>query len=157
MLKSERVASTKSIALVAHDGRKAELIDWVHQHWRALVHADLVCTGTTGRLVNAALRQHLDSEGMTIPIRLRCLQSGPLGGDQQLGAMIVDGHIEALVFFWDPMCAQPHDADVKALLRIAVMYNVLLACSQRTADCVMSTLFQSVREYSQPRVLSSAG
>jgi len=126
------------IALVAHDNRKRHLIEWVDWNWRLLVKHDLVCTGTTGKLVDAAIRAHLpaDEAGQFAVTRLK---SGPLGGDQQLGAMIAEGRIDVVIFFWDPMEPQPHDVDVKALLRIAVVYNIPIACNRSTADFVISS------------------
>ena len=103
----------KTIGLVAHDNKKRDLIEWARYNVGLLRRHDLVATGTTGRLLEEALG---------VPVRR--LQSGPLGGDQQLGALITEGKIDFLVFFWDPLEQQPHDPDVKALLRIAVVWNV---------------------------------
>ncbi len=132
--------SVKTIALVAHDNRKKALIEWVTWNHRLLLQHELVCTGTTGRLVENALRSLL-TKGDPLAERLsvKRLKSGPLGGDQQLGAMIAEGQIDAVVFFWDPMQPHPHDVDVKALLRIAVVYNVPIACNRSTADFVISS------------------
>lgn len=121
----------KTIALVAHDNRKQDLIEWAEYNADALTKHRLVCTGTTGALVEKALQKWK-------PDVVR-LKSGPLGGDQQIGAMIADGSIDLFVFLWDPMQPQPHDVDVKALLRIAVLYNVPTACNRSTADYVMSS------------------
>ena len=130
----------KTIALVAHDNRKKHLIEWVTWNHRVLLAHHLVCTGTTGRLVEEALRA-LVPEGDPVSARFQVLKlkSGPLGGDQQLGAMIAEGRIDAVVFFWDPMEPHPHDVDVKALLRIAVVYNVPIACNRSTADFLISS------------------
>jgi methylglyoxal synthase len=125
----------KNIALVAHDNRKRDLIEWVEWNSRVLLRHHLVCTGTTGRLVEAALAGRAGGE----PVRVRRLKSGPLGGDQQLGAMIAEERIDFVIFFWDPMDAHPHDVDVKALLRIAVVYNVPIACNRSTADFLISS------------------
>jgi methylglyoxal synthase len=130
--------SSKRIALVAHDNRKKDLIEWVEWNWRALLEHHLICTGTTGALVENALAKRLE-RGSKRKIEITKLKSGPLGGDQQLGSMIVDGDIDVLIFLWDPMEPQPHDVDVKALLRIAVLYNVPTACNRSTADFMISS------------------
>lgn len=130
----------KHVALVAHDHRKADLIEWVRWNYETLLQFELICTGTTGRLIEEALREQVAEHGGepdALPITK--LKSGPLGGDQQLGAMIADGKVDVLIFFWDPMEPQPHDVDVKALLRIAVVYNVPAACNRSTADFVVSS------------------
>lgn len=127
----------KTIALVAHDNRKPDLIDWVQYNSDVFLKARLVCTGTTGRQLHETLQEELD-QGEVMP-EMRLLRSGPLGGDQQLGALIAEGEIDLLVFFWDPMEPQPHDVDVKALLRISVLYNVPTACNRSTADFVISS------------------
>lgn len=130
----------KTIALVAHDHRKRDLIEWVSWNHKLLADHRLVCTGTTGRLVEEALTQKAaESKGkMTVP-SIHKLKSGPLGGDQQLGALIVEEQVDMLIFFWDPMEPQPHDVDVKALLRIAVVYNIPMACTRSTADFMISS------------------
>ncbi|MBN2637575.1 MAG: methylglyoxal synthase [Bacteroidales bacterium] len=131
----------KTIGLVAHDNRKKDLIEWVEYNYERLRGHELVCTGTTGRLVHEALEKKLGAGAVD---RMIILKSGPLGGDQQLGAMIVEGKISMLIFLWDPMQPQPHDVDVKALLRIAVMYNVPIANNRATADfLITSKLFNS--------------
>jgi methylglyoxal synthase len=128
----------KNIALVAHDNCKKELVEWADFNWGSLLEHRLICTGTTGRLVEEALLKRIDPEH---PMRHRMtkLRSGPLGGDQQLGAMIASGEIDILIFFWDPMQPQPHDVDIRALLRIAVLYNIPTACDRSTADFVISS------------------
>ena len=124
----------KCIALVAHDNCKSDLIGWVSYNWHTLAKHKLVCTGTTGQLVEKALLQKSAQS-----IDLHRLKSGPLGGDQQLGAMISEGEVDVLIFLWDPISLQPHDVDVKALLRIAVLYIVPTACNRATADFVISS------------------
>jgi len=128
----------KHIALVAHDNRKRALIEWVEYNWSTLVRHDLVCTGTTGRLVEEAISAKAGDE-LPPGFSIRKLKSGPLGGDQQLGALIAEGGVDAIIFFWDPMSPHPHDVDVKALLRIAVLYDVPMACNRSTADFIISS------------------
>ena len=129
--------SQKRIALVAHDQRKKDLIEWVRWNAKSLIRHELICTGTTGRLVEEALIEILTDE-IEMPV-IHKLKSGPLGGDQQLGALIVEGEVDVIIFFWDPLKSQPHDSDVKALLRIAVLYNVAIACSRATADFIITS------------------
>jgi methylglyoxal synthase len=118
----------KRIALVAHDNKKKDLIDWARHNAVMLAKHELIATGTTGKM----LEEELDR-----PVKK--LLSGPLGGDQQIGAMIAEGKLDILIFFWDPMQAQPHDSDVKALLRVGVAWNILLACDRATADFVLTS------------------
>jgi methylglyoxal synthase len=129
---------TKRIALVAHDHMKKDLTEWVQYNWKTLLKHKLVCTGTTGKMVEQTI---LAKAGGTIPqgLEIRLLKSGPLGGDQQLGALISEGEVDAVIFFWDPMSPQPHDVDVKALLRIAVLYNIPMACNRSSADFIISS------------------
>ena len=123
----------KSIALVAHDGKKPELLTWVKQHSDFFQGKTLYATGTTWQLIEQALQQQVN-----------CLTSGPLGGDQQIGALIAEQKIDWLVFFWDPLSSQPHDPDVKALIRLAVVWNIPVACNQATADFIIhSSLLQT--------------
>lgn len=126
----------KTIALVAHDNRKADLIHWAAKNYQKLQHLNMVCTGTTGRLIHEMFKEKL---GESVPVNIKRLMSGPLGGDQQLGALISQGEVDVMVFFWDPMEQQPHDVDIKALLRIAVLYNVPNACNRSTADFLISS------------------
>ena len=118
----------KKIGLVANDNKKADLIEWATFNRHILGAHELVATGTTGTLLE-------DRLGMGV----MKLQSGPLGGDQQLGAMIADGEIDLLIFFWDPLEPMPHDPDVKALLRMAVVWNIPIACNRASADFMISS------------------
>ena len=144
----------KRIALVAHDNCKKDMVEWVEWNWSLLLDHQLICTGTTGRLVEEALQRQADEEH---PVKFppRRLKSGPFGGDQQLGALISDGGVDVLIFFWDPMQPQPHDVDVKALLRIAVLYNLPTACNRSTADFLISS--QLLGETYTPRVRDYTG
>lgn len=128
----------KNIALVAHDNIKKDLIDWVSWNHRILARHNLFCTGTTGRFIKKALDEK-NEDPQNGKLNLTILKSGPLGGDQQLGAMIVEGKIDMMVFFWDPMQPQAHDVDVKALLRITTLYNIPTACNLSTADFLISS------------------
>ncbi|RKY47986.1 MAG: methylglyoxal synthase [Candidatus Neomarinimicrobiota bacterium] len=130
----------KTIALVAHDNRKKDLVEWVEFNSDILIKHKIICTGTTGKLVRKVLENKYGKGEVDIHI----LKSGPLGGDQQLGAMIAEGKVDILIFLWDPMEPMPHDVDVKALLRIATLYNIPVACNRSTADFIISSpLFNS--------------
>ena len=130
----------KVIALVAHDNRKKDLAEWVEYNQGSLQDHELVCTGTTGKMIQETLmRLRGQKPGGVKNQTVTSMLSGPLGGDQQLGAMIAEGRIDVMIFFWDPMQPQPHDVDVKALLRIAVLYNVPMACNRSTADFLISS------------------
>ena len=118
----------KKIALIAHDNCKSDLLEWARFNRATLAEHELSATGTTGALI---------TDELDLPVE-RFL-SGPLGGDQQVGAAIAEGRIDAVIFFWDPLEPHPHDVDVKALLRIAVVYNVPIACNRATADFVLSS------------------
>ncbi len=123
-----RMSSRKRFALIAHDSRKEDLLEWVGYNRAVLHEHDLYATGTTGALVQARW-----------DLPLTRLKSGPMGGDQQIGAMIADGELDVLVFFWDPLEAHPHEPDVRALLRIAVLYNIPVACNRATADFLVAS------------------
>ena len=118
----------KRIALVAHDGKKGDLLEWAEHNRDLLAGHTLYATGTTGRLLGEAL---------DLPVTR--FQSGPLGGDQQIGSRIAEGDIDLLVFFWDPLASQPHESDVKALVRIAVLWNIPIACNRASADFIISS------------------
>lgn len=132
---AQPMSRSKAIALIGHDNRKSDLLEWAAFNRDTLAEHDLYATGTTGGLL---------SEELGLPVQ-RFL-SGPLGGDQQVGAAIAEGRIDLVVFFWDPLEPHPHDVDVKALLRIAVVYNVPIACNRATADFVLSSPLMA-REY----------
>lgn len=132
------MAEIKRIALVAHDNRKKDLQEWVEWNYEVLIRHKLICTGTTGKLVEETIRKRL-TDGDERHFEIKKLRSGPLGGDQQLGAMIAEGEIDLIIFLRDPMQPQPHDVDVKALLRISVLYNIPTACNRSAADFIISS------------------
>lgn len=136
--KSKTGNKIRNIALIAHDSRKTELVEWSEFNKEALAEHNLFATGTTGLRI-------MEATGLDI----HRYKSGPLGGDQQIGARISDGEIDFLVFFWDPLQAQPHDVDVKALLRLSVLYNIPVACNRVTADyLITSILFHQIDDAS---------
>lgn len=136
-----------TVALVAHDAMKHDLAEWVAWNWEKLLSHRLVCTGTTGRIVAETLMERRCKDASNSRFDITMLKSGPLGGDQQLGAMIANNEIDVLIFFWDPMSAQPHDVDVKALLRLATLYNVPTAINRSSADYIISSSLISNTDY----------
>lgn len=122
------IKSSKNIALVAHDSKKEKLMDWCLKHKSVLKGHNLFATGTTGVLLENELN-----------IKVTKFISGPLGGDQQIGSYIAEGKIDALIFFWDPLESMPHDPDVKALLRLATVWNIPLACNQTSAEFLITS------------------
>jgi methylglyoxal synthase len=129
------IGQRKKIALIAHDHQKPDLLEWVRFNKGTLLQHELYATGTTGKILEKEL-------GSKITI----FESGPLGGDQQIGARIAEGCIDFLIFFWDPLAPLPHDPDVKALLRIAVVWNIPIACNRASADFLISSTLMS-QEY----------
>ena len=127
-----KMKAKKNIALIAHDNRKQDLIEWVRYNKELLKEHTLCATGTTGALI------HHETG-----IEVTCFKSGPLGGDQQVGARIADGLIDFVIFLWDPMEPHPHDVDVKALLRLSVVWNIPVACNRATADFMISSPLMS--------------
>ncbi len=127
-MKKSLLREQKHIALVAHDNRKKDLLEWAEFNRELLSRHKIFATGTTGSLIEKELG-----------FKVKRLQSGPLGGDQQIGALIAEGKIDFMIFFWDPLEPQPHDPDVKALLRIAVVWNIPVACNRSSADFMISS------------------
>ncbi len=123
-----KMSKKKKIALVAHDNKKVEMLEWAKFNRDLLDQHKIFATGTTGRLLEEVLE-----------IKVRKLQSGPLGGDQQIGSMIVGGEIDFMIFFWDPLEPMSHDTDIKALLRMAAVWNIPIACNRSTADFLISS------------------
>jgi methylglyoxal synthase len=120
---------SKNVALIAHDNLKLQMVEWVKTHFDKLKDFTLYATGTTGKRIEEATS-----------LQVFKFKSGPLGGDQQIGAGVAEGRIDAIVFFWDPLAPHPHDVDVKALLRIAVVYDIPMACNLATANLMIKSL-----------------
>jgi methylglyoxal synthase len=136
---NESSPSRKSIALVAHDNCKVDLVEWAAYNRHNLRDHHLIATGTTGTVLTHE-----------VGLEVTCVNSGPLGGDLQIGAMVAEGTIDMLIFFWDPLEPQPHDPDVKALLRIATLRNIPAACNRATADFLISSPMAAT-DYQQAR------
>jgi methylglyoxal synthase len=140
------------IALIAHDNKKQDLVEWARYNQPLLEQHTLSATGTTGRMLQ-------DELGLEV----YCHRSGPLGGDQQIGSRIADGDVDFLVFFWDPLEPQPHDPDVKALLRLAVLWNIPVACNRSSAGLMISSSLigsdyrRSMPNYDRPQTSDNAG
>ena len=135
---NRKIPARKTIALVAHDNTKKDLIEWARYNRGSLSRHKLCATGTTGALIEDAL-----------DVKVHCYKSGPYGGDQQIGARIAEGEIDLLIFFWDPLTQQPHDPDIKALLRLAVLWNIPVACDRASADFIISSPLMAV-DYERP-------
>jgi methylglyoxal synthase len=127
-----KMSKKKRIALIAHDNKKQDLLEWAKFNKDLLFGHELFATGTTGQILTTELG-----------LEIQRFKSGPLGGDQQIGAKITEGELDFVIFFWDPLEPQPHDVDVKALLRIAVVYNIPIACNRATADFMISSHLMS--------------
>jgi methylglyoxal synthase len=127
---TKKLSASKRIALIAHDHKKEEMSQWAIFNKTSLARHEIFATGTTGKMVEEALDR---------PVKK--FLSGPLGGDQQIGSLIATGDIDIVIFFWDPMEAQPHDTDVKALLRLCAVWNIPMACDQSTADFIITSPF----------------
>ena len=122
----QKKRKVKTIALIAHDNKKSEIVNWALKNKETLAKYELCGTGTTAKLIAEAT-----------DLKVKCYLSGPLGGDQQIGAKVAEGKIDVVIFFWDPLESQPHDPDVKALLRISVVYDIPIATNRATADYVI--------------------
>lgn len=137
---TQSIMLPRRVALVAHDNMKPELLEWAEYNKKLLTQTTLIATGTTGAKLSETLETYVDK-----------LLSGPLGGDQQLGALIAQGEIDLLVFFWDPLSPQPHDPDVRALLRLCQVWNIPVATNRATADYLISSpLFKNDYTHARP-------
>lgn len=128
MVQTKTLQARKRIALIAHDHKKAELMEWAVYNKTVLKRHELYATGTTGKLLED-----------TLDVSVRKLLSGPLGGDQQIGALVAEGKVDVIIFFWDPMEALPHDPDIKALLRLGVVWNIPMASNRASADFLLTS------------------
>lgn len=135
----QRSRTCRRIALIAHDNKKRDMREWARYNLHRLVEHRLFATATTGRILQDELS-----------LEVTCFRSGPYGGDQQIGARIAEGEIDLLVFFWDPLEPHPHDPDVKALLRVAVVCNIPVACNRATADFLISSPLMAQPHLPQP-------
>ncbi|MDO6563321.1 methylglyoxal synthase [Amphritea sp. 1_MG-2023] len=139
-MKQIAMPAQKRIALIAHDNMKQDLLDWTHKNLSTLQQHTLFATGTTGHLLERSLKTPITK-----------LISGPLGGDQQIGALLTEQKLDMIIFFWDPFEPMPHDPDVKALLRVAAVWNVAVACNRSTADFMISSpLLNAQHQYKVP-------
>ncbi len=118
----------KNVALIAHDNRKQELVLWLQEHQTKIINCHIITTGTTGRLIEEST-----------DLKVERMHSGPLGGDQQIGAKISEGKVDLLIFFWDPLEPMSHDPDIKALLRLSTLWNIPIACNKSTADFIIKS------------------
>ncbi|MDR2709434.1 MAG: methylglyoxal synthase [Elusimicrobiota bacterium] len=125
----------KRIGLIAHDACKQHMIQWVEFNAQRLAKHKLICTGTTGRMV----QELYDKKYPQLKVVVKRLKSGPLGGDQQMGSLIASGELDILIFFTDPMTTQPHDVDVKALIRLSTIANIVVGCTRSSADFIISS------------------
>jgi methylglyoxal synthase len=140
----------KKLALIAHDNKKKDLIEWAEWNYKILVKNEIICTGTTGKRVEQALLNKIKRHNNGIQLsdlKVTKLLSGPLGGDAQIGALIAENKIDILFFFWDSLEPQAHDSDVKALLRLATLYNIPYACNRATADYIIASSLMVDKNY----------
>jgi len=130
----------KTIALIAHDARKADMIQWVKHNVKTLYDNKLVCTGTTGRLIENVLKEYARQSKITEPYDLKLMRSGPMGGDAQIAAMVVEGNVHLCIFLIDDLSANPHEADIMMLLRQCRIHNIPVACNRHSADLMITSV-----------------